>query len=100
MRPYAQKVGFYAENQKLYDLDEEKAKIDSETYLTVIQNVLSMQKVYEKEGTSYIHTYVHYLQILTLIVLSASTSLDNLRGTVRSEWVQAMNEWANENVYH
>lgn len=52
MRPYAQKVGFYSENQKLYDLDEEKAKMDSETYLTVIQNVLSMQKVYEKEGTS------------------------------------------------
>lgn len=50
MRPFAQKVGFYAENQKLYDLDEEKAKIDSETYLTVIQNVVAMQKVYEKEG--------------------------------------------------
>lgn len=94
MRPYAQKILFYSDTQKVYDTEEEKAKMEAEVYMIVLQQLLLWEKRAESEGI------LRNFSQTELPVLYAATSLDNLRRTVRTEWVNAMNEWANEKIYH
>jgi hypothetical protein len=53
MKPIAHKLSFYAEQMKLYELDEEKTAKDAEVYVTVLQNLMEVEKICDKEGMSH-----------------------------------------------